>query len=1536
MRAPLCMDQTKTTHRSDFEGKTKQQHLSSSSSTQQFSSSPLLREDHLTATNTLPAWQRGGGGASGSDGNDHGEDLDDSDDDSEVSAALSLTQTVANLTDNDETPVPATQQQQVQQPLQPPPPPPPYQPPENEMYLFGTFNVYKGNGVKCVGLIEPLLVRYRIDVLALQEAQNVCDNNDALFQKMLLRHGYSMTKVSEGCVFVVSGRLLVDMHPDPLHLPNAVPEIRMSWIRVFPRIFAKRGEISLLLGNLHVRNACPADTLKNFLGNVPSNAILLGDLNAHVAGSDGTITYRTAMSRGEVLREWADDVLFDFPAHTGPTHFSKAHKCTSTIDHILIGPEVYTQLVSNCENVIVLGDLEFSASDHRPVVWHAAWPEAAQIRVERHRTRTIWSLCTEEHLEAYRKEVMRLLNKHPDDKKLKHFEEILLRAGRTTLPQSKGGKIFRTLFAPMSLRSFGSLENLDRNKGEMVGDDLSDDPLPALELEIFDTHVAMKHFRQQFTRVVESCMPLDSNIAALGWQSVNKLFNLHRSVEPPGPLIADKSKPHELTTEPSKIADLHAKCIASMHAHPDPATGAERFRYMKSNIKMIPASIAELYAAVKSAKCGTCADGLLLNAEHYRSLVRPGIEQPELEALLERFNIILDDPSCIPIHLRTAIATPAPKPQKKSVYPENHRPLAVTPQSARIMEAILLRRMETILKLAESQFGFRQRVPAFLPLLGLSFIVEDALSTPQHHQRCIFVATKLDKTKLLSQQTTMRVPTTLIVCVDCVSAFCRGIPEVVAAELAKYPELRGEADWIYAFLQRRIRVKSGEVLSEPVKLERGLPQGTKLGPILWKVFINILLRIVERICQTPDAEDQDFQDDLREQTDPKLWHHNQEVLKARSEQYRGVQPPNVYAVPIIVADDMNFVFQHADPARCIAKANSVIKAVRKWCDIMGIELSKIQAGFINHSNGENWTAEQKRVLKCGGKIGDIPVHGAQGLKLLGVIFDREFRFKAHVAAIYKTARSRIARLYRMHYYFDASVLKQVYIACVLVPMLYSCEVFWPFINQEDKDLLERAHYAGARFVSGNVCKTHSLSVLATAGLYPLEYYVHESMIRTRELLLQHKPGGNFGPGWVAALAFRPSRDMRQWSVRSVCALAPSRTNFLTNQENSSRVEFEPKFHPSLFGNSDKIPIVWQPPDGLKVIDGDAANLEAREKANAARLKQVREKHAGKQMFEVFPDGSVFTPTGGAQQKGGCLPVQCGGGAFAIFKDGKRIHSDYVLTSPYSASFTPELEAILASLSTINSTTPQQTDQVVCVFTDSQSSLRALDRRPILARLPRAQRIWTFLRLLQQKGVRVEFYFIFAHAGVAENDFVDLIAKEAAKASYDHALHGKRITRRGPVPLYRADAHRARMEVVKADAVKVLRGREALQHFRGVYCDEVFTIPPPIPRIWQIQLARVQCGACPAIGGASHYDLDDEDCRCPVCGKVDALGRSGKTSRHLIECVSAEAQKIRTEFDVTTCKDLFVKEKTEGTVRLIRLFIEARRRRRRELFAQAVK
>jgi ribonuclease HI len=1339
---------------------------------------------------------------------------------------------------------------------------------------FMTWNVGLRTGKQLALALDFLLHTYAPDVLALQECFHSLHHAELI--AVINHRKYQLSRIDQssgiqngGAALLTSSRLQCQQIPARKKPQPFLDEV---WIKISPT--TTETSFQLQVGSWYVRQLdaetkSTADDFEAILKGFPSRCVVLGDLNAQVSGTEGTIgSSSIAHSRGKRLTERANAGELLLVANDVPTHFSNNSNSCSVIDHVLLGTKTGDLLmpVHDCAEVINVPLLR-STSDHAPVMWDAIPTKGAMKQTsKKRRTQVDWSRATVEQKKAYNERLTEKFSQLSDIKpKMCDIADIALKAARGTCPTSKGG--LQPLADPKKIQ-----EKLKE------GSTLS----------------------QEFDKLVHRSLPphlLTSDM----WHIAERLFGITSKPQCSSPLI------HPVTGvavwDPKQKNELFLQHVVNLHKHP---AGYVRDPYIPDGVRMKPPVTAEVQASLKAAHSAKCLDSRLLRAEFFKEFDEKNLET--LRQAMER--VLCDDPE-IPASWRNGITSGLPKPGRLLGPVTNLRPVTVTEILSRLTERVTDRRVRHKYPLARSQFGFVQNVSMSLSLLGLGLTLESNLGDKQH---CRLDDVQYDEDAVKDDRD-VRQRTTLLVCIDGKSAFCRGTADSVAQKIRdQCPDLAGEANWIHDFLSRRtIQVKYADIISDAVELQRGFPQGTILGPLAWAIYVNELVLELERLCSIADADDSEMQADLIRQRPAG-------VTPWKPKRPASCKHVDTVAVPLVVADDLNFIVSHHDPAHCIAKANSLLAAIARWSAENGVQLDKMQSGFLVGS--QVWMSQQKRVLRCG-DLPPLTPQKADGIKLLGVTFDAGCDFHLHVEKVVSKARAQLQYLMALRQ-VPAHIKIELVRACIMSQMLYAVETWWPFTTVESRKLLEQQHYACARFITNMMKSADSKATVAEAGLRSFAFYAEERIVAALETVLQYPPD-DFGPGWVRKQAdeLPPKKCEEIFSVRSLRTLAPCvPPKWNDREDNRQRYEFSPTrqrpFSPQELGPADNIKILWQAPGGLSRNAPEAD----KKKANEAVMDAVRAQ-LGDDHYEIFSDGSVdHEPRLKSHQN---LPkdnvkkkvhvgrqtkrdfAACGGGALVINYQGQEIHRDSVKTSTGSASYTPEFMTFKASVEAAE--TIAKPGVPIVFFADCQSELREFESGALHSRRSLAWEVWaTLLRLATDR--KVVLVFIFSHCGIKGNDLVDELAKQAAADSYKDWQ--KHIT----YPVFRRDAIRMRMwsVVQRHDA-------NASKNIRFAFCRG----PSALPRIhpyWQSILAQVRCGACPSIGGALCDDKNPKE-RCPLCNKP-AFGREGATTLHLFQCQHKDAVSLRKDLNLKGPKSLRDPE-LQYALPLIRLFISARRK-----------
>ena len=172
----------------------------------------------------------------------------------------------------------------------------------------------------------------------------------------------------------------------------------------------------------------------------------------------------------------------------------------------------------------------------------------------------------------------------------------------------------------------------------------------------------------------------------------------------------------------------------------------------------------------------------------------------------------------VPVFLKQSEVVPVPKCSPPKVVEQDLRPISLTPHIAKVMEGLTLDSLfkQVCDKLDTHQFALAGKSTTHALVFFLQVILE-ALDQGDTYARIFF------------------------------TDFSKGFDLVDHNILIQEMELLGVHEatirWIGSFLtDRSQRVRIGQVYSHPVTPNGGIPQGTKLAPLLFAILVNNLCR----------------------------------------------------------------------------------------------------------------------------------------------------------------------------------------------------------------------------------------------------------------------------------------------------------------------------------------------------------------------------------------------------------------------------------------------------------------------------------------------------------------------------------------------------------------------------------------------------------------------------------------------------------------------------------------------------------------------
>ena len=204
--------------------------------------------------------------------------------------------------------------------------------------------------------------------------------------------------------------------------------------------------------------------------------------------------------------------------------------------------------------------------------------------------------------------------------------------------------------------------------------------------------------------------------------------------------------------------------------------------------------------------------------------------------------------------------------------------------------------------------------------------------------------------------------------------------------------------------ERKQRVKLNGLSSTWNTLEKGVPQGSIMGPTLFNLFTN------------------DIFFDIKD------------------------------GVLFNYADDNTILVSASDKDTVLDKLQRNANDVVQWCNNNQMEAnaSKFQVMISNDVDSKV-------------KIGDVEITSEKSVKLLGVHLDNDFSFNEHIANLSRKATRQLNCLKRVAFALPTDIKLLLYKSFVLSNFCY-CPAVWHHCGKRNTELLERIQYRALKFV----------------------------------------------------------------------------------------------------------------------------------------------------------------------------------------------------------------------------------------------------------------------------------------------------------------------------------------------------------------------------------------------------------------------------------------------------------------------------------------
>ena len=836
-------------------------------------------------------------------------------------------------------------------------------------------------------------------------------------------------------------------------------------------------------------------------------------------------------------------------------------------------------------------------------------------------------------------------------------------------------------------------------------DDSTPETAPAIDKQYRDLIIKKKS--ESFNKLLSQADPANTTY----WKLVQSIYQAKNPlddmiIEIPDPNDGDSTI--KLTTNKQKANAFirHYSMVGGYARTPN---------RVHVNTRPPPVTVAEFKTVKATLRCGKAAGIDKIAADVIKNLPA---------AMAAYLHDICNDSiqsGTIPNEWKTGIIIPVPKPDKDHKLLGSYRPITLTPAAAKLCERIVANRLLFYVQpyLEQAQYGYlRTRTTGDAIFDLLDFFARGA---DRYEPRA---ETRRDKVRFYASPNR-----TFLTLYDMTAAFDRVDIGKLIGKLERLKVPAGLRLWIRNFLWKRTyRVRIDGSYSRTKTFCRGVPQGTILGPLLFLVYVNDLLKL------------------LREK-----------------EHYA-----------IMYADDLTLAFHgrvYDDIHTQVIQADELIK---RWSDVNNMQISKsktIHSLLAGHKN-EN---PQKWGLDPDATDGQGPIRPYnmtkrnESTKILGAILDMGAVFNAHVESVVRSCKARINQLRcwaSARHGASTHALRTFYLNYIESKILYACETWGMRLSPAQMKKLMVLQRQGLRVVTGCIGCTRAAHLYNEARITPLSTTIERRCFRKYEKDRRYPAGDRrhtLATQVIPPVAVIGSAKPPKQIVEHDCANRERRklntgANAIKAIDSLPREAVATKlpWNPAKTQCSELITFGTNTDRDVSVNDKEnndtLALKQAKYAASIATLDRLRS--PPQNQVEIWTDAS-----GRSRNTSG---------AYAIYEANTPCSSPIATmkksfrTGDTSCSFRAEALTILRALrdyeTMVQASPESHRDQHVLLVTDSRSTISALSGGPILQKENFLYDIWrVLLTLAQTYNISVHFQFIYSHCGVDRNEYVDALA-----------------------------------------------------------------------------------------------------------------------------------------------------------------------------------
>lgn len=240
-------------------------------------------------------------------------------------------------------------------------------------------------------------------------------------------------------------------------------------------------------------------------------------------------------------------------------------------------------------------------------------------------------------------------------------------------------------------------------------------------------------------------------------------------------------------------------------------------------------------------------------------------------------------------------------------------------------------------------------------------------------------------------------------------------------------------------LERSQRVVLDNIFSDVLSLNRGVPQGSILGPLLFSLYTS------------------DFASHLKH---------------LKSHQY---------------ADDLQLYYsfnaEHGRVAETLIKRD--LKVIHKMSTTHSLLLNQSKTMLMLFGKNDNILSNSLNI-----ELNNVKIPISETCKNLGVFFDSNMRFRTHVSSLLQRSYGKLRTLYLFKQVLSTQIKLRLCDSLILSLLSYCDILFWPALLLEDKESLQKLQNSCLRLCYGLRKYDHISQSFLTSGWFKLEQRFH--------------------------------------------------------------------------------------------------------------------------------------------------------------------------------------------------------------------------------------------------------------------------------------------------------------------------------------------------------------------------------------------------------------------------------------------------------------